>query len=644
MAYVTARIGQCIRFALGLIILTLALATLPLGVLAAPYADLVIDARTGEVLHETNADTRLHPASLTKMMTLYITFEAIEHGEISLDTMVTVTKYAAGQPPSRLGLRPGQKIAVRYLIRAAAIKSANDAAAALGDAIEGDRASFAKRMNRTAKALGMTRTTFRNANGLTADGHLSTARDMTTLGRRLFYDFPQYYSIFSRRTADAGIAKVASTNRRFLDSYEGADGIKTGYTAPAGFNLVASAQRGNKRIIAAIFGGTSTANRNARMAELLDLGFGKAPNKAAVQQPPAVDYIAHADEPPLEEDLLAEAVASDVSTDIPAAGKTLRLQVAVSQSPRPRARPAEIASPSTAALALAAVDPALLSPTISAARPPADADLDIASDATQIADATDDLMAAMQDTITAALTEAQETPDAAADGFTQSTAPQPETLLATADPAAPPPQVPAATDTIVTASAIAPKTSARPLMRPAAVTLAAAEPAAAATPIAADAALAQPVLISALPSADLAPLASPEATGGEADTSTVASAVVLAPAPKVVAKPEPQQIVLAAATTVTAEPEALEVITRVSTSGGREWGINVGSFSSRYNAERQLLRTALVEMSTLNEALRKVSSRKGSFDANFVGMTEDTAQMACARLTARGTECTIIGP
>ena len=141
MAYVTARIGQCIRFALGLIILTLALAMLPLGVQAAPYADLVIDARTGEVLHETNADTRLHPASLTKMMTLYITFEAIEHGEISLDTMVTVTKHAAGQAPSRLGLRPGQKIAVRYLIRAAAIKSANDAASALGDAIEGDRAS-----------------------------------------------------------------------------------------------------------------------------------------------------------------------------------------------------------------------------------------------------------------------------------------------------------------------------------------------------------------------------------------------------------------------------------------------------------------------------------------------------------------------
>ncbi|MGC1486626.1 MAG: D-alanyl-D-alanine carboxypeptidase family protein, partial [Albidovulum sp.] len=215
------------------------------GAIAAPYADFVIDARTGQVLHQKNADTRLHPASLTKMMTLYIAFEAIEHGEISLDTMVTISKYAASQPPSRLGLKAGQRIALRYLIRAAAIKSANDAAAAIGDAIEGDRAGFAKRMNRTAKMLGMTKTTFHNANGLTAKGHLSTARDMTTLGRRVFYDYPQYYNLFSRRTANAGMATVNSTNRRFLGAYEGADGIKTGYTNAAGFNLVASAKRGN---------------------------------------------------------------------------------------------------------------------------------------------------------------------------------------------------------------------------------------------------------------------------------------------------------------------------------------------------------------------------------------------------------------
>ena len=217
-----------------------------------------MDGRTGEVLYEKNADTRLHPASLTKMMTLYIAFQEIEAGRLSLDTKVTVSKYAASQPPSRLGLKPGQKIALRYLIRAAAIKSANDAAAAIGDAISGDHVAFAKRMTRTARQLGMDNTTFKNANGLTAEGHLSTARDMNILGRHLFYDFPQYYHIFSRRTADAGIATVSNTNSRFLDAYEGADGIKTGYTSPAGFNLTASAHRGKKHIIATVFGGTST--------------------------------------------------------------------------------------------------------------------------------------------------------------------------------------------------------------------------------------------------------------------------------------------------------------------------------------------------------------------------------------------------
>lgn len=253
---------------------------------------MVMDARTGKVLHARNADTRLHPASLTKMMTLYIVFEAVKRGEISLDTKVRISKNAAAEPPSKLGLRAGQRIALRYLIRAAAVKSANDAATALGEAISGSEAAFAQRMNRTAKALGMTRTTFKNANGLTTPGHLSTARDMTMLGRRMIYDYPQYYNIFSRRSTDAGIKTVRNTNSRLLNAYRGADGIKTGYTRAAGFNLVASAERGSERVIATVFGGRSTATRNARVAELLDLGFRKAPTTAAVRRPKAPNYAA----------------------------------------------------------------------------------------------------------------------------------------------------------------------------------------------------------------------------------------------------------------------------------------------------------------------------------------------------------------
>ena len=297
----------------------------PVQSVAAPYAAMVMDARTGEVLHSRNADTRLHPASLTKMMTLYIAFQAIQRGEITLDTEVKISSNAASEPPSKLGLRNGQTIKLRYLLRAAAVKSANDAATAIGEAISGSESAFATRMNRTAAAMGMTNTTFKNAHGLTQNGHMSTARDMSVLGRHVIYDFPQYYNLFSRISADAGVARVAHTNRRFLNSYDGADGIKTGYTRAAGFNLVASAQRGQERIIATVFGGESTARRNARIKELMDMGFQRAPSNVRVNEPT----------PPV-----ANTVVS--SNGRPAtnggAGKTIRVTGLILTSLRPQSR------------------------------------------------------------------------------------------------------------------------------------------------------------------------------------------------------------------------------------------------------------------------------------------------------------------
>ncbi len=258
--------------------------------MAATYAAMVMDARDGSILHAENADQRLHPASLTKMMTLYVAFEAVENGEISLDAKVKISKKAASEPPSKLGLKAGQRIRLRYLIRAAAIKSANDAATAIGEAIEGSEAAFARRMNRTAKALGMNRTTFKNAHGLTQKGHLSTARDMTILGRHVFYDYPEYYNLFSRRTGHAGIKQVRHTNSRFLDNYRGADGIKTGFTSAAGYTLTASAERGSERIITTVFGGRSIATRNKQVAKLMDLGFKKAPSSISLQKPNLPNY------------------------------------------------------------------------------------------------------------------------------------------------------------------------------------------------------------------------------------------------------------------------------------------------------------------------------------------------------------------
>ncbi len=258
---------------------------------AAPYAALVMDARTGEVLHSRNADTRLHPASLTKMMTLYIVFNEVEAGRLSLDQQITISRAAAAEPPSKLGLRAGQTIALRYLIRAAAVKSANDAAHALADAVSGSEDEFARYMNQVARQMGMNNTHFLNPHGLTEVGHYSTARDMSILGRRLFYDFPQYYNLFSRISTSTPIRTVYNTNRRFLQAYQGADGIKTGYTSAAGFNLVASAERGTERIIATMFGGTSTQQRNNQVAKLLDMGFERAPSQVAVVRPPRLTIV-----------------------------------------------------------------------------------------------------------------------------------------------------------------------------------------------------------------------------------------------------------------------------------------------------------------------------------------------------------------
>ncbi|MBY6091304.1 serine hydrolase [Maritimibacter alkaliphilus] len=476
---VTARPYSAVRLGLLLPLLFLALTALsPRHAAAAPYADLVMDARTGEILHSTNADARLHPASLTKMMTLYIAFQAVEHGEISMDTVVRISRNAAAEPPSKLGLVEGQRIKLRYLVRAAAVKSANDAATAIGEAIEGSEAAFARRMNRTAQALGMTRTTFKNANGLTEAGHLSTARDMTTLGRHLLFDFPDYYNLFSRKTADAGVKHVNNTNTRLLNAYRGADGIKTGYTRAAGFNLVASAERGNERIIATVFGGRSTASRNAKVAELLDLGFRRAPSNAPTKKPSAPNY--------------ASVSAGDM------AGKTLRVSGVVRTSLRPQARPVTATAP---------------------------------------------VMVAMKDVIDEAVAQ-----------------------------------------------------------------------------------VTQKAVLEEAPSPDAA---------SPAPVETAARSAVVA---SLVPEMRPEDLI---------EDDGLadqEVVTRISTSSGRHWGINIGRYASESRAERVLLQTAISEMSTLEGSLRTVVRKPTGFDANFMGLSREAADLACRRLQARNQSCFMIGP
>ncbi|MDT8345754.1 MAG: D-alanyl-D-alanine carboxypeptidase family protein, partial [Thermohalobaculum sp.] len=220
-----------------------------------------MDMRDGRVLHAENADRPQHPASLTKMMTLYLTFEAVEQGQVDLDQSVRVSRNASRQPPSKLYLKEGSRVTIRSLIRAAAIKSANDAAMVLAETIGGSQAGFARLMTDKARALGMTSTTFKNPHGLTAQGHVSTARDMALLARHLYFDFPQYYNVFSKRSDIANGKRVWTTNR-LLSSYSGAEGMKTGYTSAAGYNLVGVAARGSERVIAVVLGGRNSRWRN----------------------------------------------------------------------------------------------------------------------------------------------------------------------------------------------------------------------------------------------------------------------------------------------------------------------------------------------------------------------------------------------
>ncbi len=239
---------------------------------AAKYAAIVIDAATGRTLHQVNADAPRYPASLTKMMTLYMAFEAIEAKKLRLDQRIPVSVRAAGMAPSRLGLNAGETLTVRQAILGLVTKSANDAAAALGEALGGTETNFAAQMTKRAHALGMTNTTFRNASGLPNPKQITTARDMATLARALYRDYPQHYEFF--KTAEFTFKGITHRNHnRLLAGFEGTDGLKTGFIRASGFNLAASVDRNGQRLFGVVLGGESSGWRDARMMSLFDQAY-----------------------------------------------------------------------------------------------------------------------------------------------------------------------------------------------------------------------------------------------------------------------------------------------------------------------------------------------------------------------------------
>ncbi|MGG3811364.1 D-alanyl-D-alanine carboxypeptidase family protein, partial [Methylorubrum rhodesianum] len=240
-----------------------------------PYAAMVVDVKSGRTLHAVNEDALRHPASITKVMTLYMLFEQLEKGRYDLDSPLTVSANAAAQAPSKLGLRPGSTVTVEEAIKALVTKSANDVACAIGENIAGSEPRFAEMMTRKAKALGMSRTHYANASGLPDPDQITTAHDLTILARAIQDRFPRYYRYFQTRSF-AFRGRTIGNHNRLLGNVEGVDGIKTGYTRDSGFNLMTAAKLGDRQIVAIVLGGKSGASRDRIMADLVRANLPRA--------------------------------------------------------------------------------------------------------------------------------------------------------------------------------------------------------------------------------------------------------------------------------------------------------------------------------------------------------------------------------
>ncbi|WP_342711622.1 D-alanyl-D-alanine carboxypeptidase [Bradyrhizobium sp. B124] len=300
------------------------------------FATIVVDGNTGSVLTSNSPDGLRHPASLTKIMTLYLLFERLDSGKMKLDTEMPVSEHASEQDPTKLGLRPGQTIRVEDAIKGLVTRSANDAAVVIAEAIGGSEDDFARMMTRKARALGMSRTTYRNASGLPNDEQITTARDQSTLGRAIQDRFPRYYRYFST-TAFNFRGHTITGHNRLLGSVEGVDGIKTGYTRASGFNLVTSIHRGNRFLVGVVLGGRSGGSRDAIMRNLLAENIGKGATTrtaaAITERNPADANVEVADA-----DNARSADTAPVAASEPAAAA-----VAV-QAPRPASKPSLMAA------------------------------------------------------------------------------------------------------------------------------------------------------------------------------------------------------------------------------------------------------------------------------------------------------------
>jgi D-alanyl-D-alanine carboxypeptidase len=568
---------------------------------AAPYADIVVDANSGTVLHSTNPDAQRHPASLTKIMTLYLLFEQLEAGKLKLDSPLPVSKEAAGQMPTKLGLKPGSTLAVEDAIKGMVTRSANDAAVVVAEAIAGDEDAFAKLMTRKAQALGMSRTIYKNASGLPDSNQITTARDQSTLGRAVQERFPRYYKYFSIRTFVFRGQSIGNHNH-LLGRVEGVDGIKTGYVNASGFNLVTSVHRGNRYLVAVVMGGSSAGSRDAKMRDLISDKIAQASVKRTAPM------VAEGSPPP-EAKPEPKAVAKvETKPEPKVAAKTEANKTEAKPEPKAEAR--------------FAVASAVSLPVRLNSAPAGQTDLATTRTESMAAAAQPRAAAGSTDPIRPVLVKTLSVKA----GTTASLAPMHVSAPAPTEPA----PVRAAAPVAAPAPVVAVKPE-PPTPQPAPVVVAAAKPEPAPVPfpppVAAKIEAPLPALVTAskpdVPALSFAPIAA---------KAEPAAAPVASPARVAAAEPAPAP---ARASAPAAKPQ--------HRSG---WIIQVGAFPGEQEAKKRLAsaQTKAAKLLTKAEAFTETVEKGGTtlYRARFAGLDKDSAEAACKYLKRNDVECVTI--
>ncbi|NVO17061.1 MAG: D-alanyl-D-alanine carboxypeptidase [Rhodoplanes sp.] len=576
-----------------------------------PYAAIVVDANSGQVLHAAEPDGIRHPASLTKIMTLYLLFERMEAGKIKADTPLKVSAHAASQAPTKLGLKPGQTITADEAIRGLVTRSANDAAAVIAEAIAGDEDDFAKMMTRKARALGMSRTVYNNASGLPDSGQVTTARDQAILGRAIQDHFPTQYRYFSI-SSFAFRGQTIRNHNRLLGSVQGVDGIKTGYVHASGFNLVSSIKRNNRHLVAVVLGGSSAGARDAKMRSLLEKYISEASAKRTAP-------------------MIAEARDTDVQAPAAAAGQMMLASAGSVPYAPPTAAAAATAMPGTRfPVAAAKIER------------PAPGKIEPAKAQAQAQTTADPIKPILVKTIKVKLSGVQTaalTPSLAHLPVVPAHEDISRTATRSLQPAAAPQPAP------VRAAAVA-AIPAQPAAAPAApVQVAVATPSAAA-----QAALARPVAVAQAAHGAIAP-AAPTPVAAAAAPAPAPIAVAAAPAPA----PAPAPAVVREVAVSSADAETTFALASAASRPAEPtrkpvarsgWIIQIGAFEGEREAKDRLSSAQAKAKSLLGHAdpftEAVVRDNKTFYRARFAGFEKDSAEAACKYLKRNDFACLTI--